>query len=169
MTKDRDVYSTPIELVLDPRTTHSIADRKAQFDLSMKLHGRLTEMTRAVERLNQVRLGLDDRAGKLPASDALAKKLRAASSRLDEIRKRVVATKEGGMITGEERLREFLADLYGNVTAYEGRPSGAQVERADALSRELDDVVTTLDAWVAKELPPLNAELSKKKMDPVNP
>ena len=73
------------------------------------------------------------------------------------------------MITGEERLREFLADLYGNVAGYEGRPSGAQVERADALSRELDDVVGTLDAWVAKELPPLNAELSKKQMEPVNP
>ena len=37
------------------------------------------------------------------------------------------------MITGEERLRENLTDLYGNVTFYEGRPSQTQIERADAL------------------------------------
>ena len=60
------------------------------------------------------------------------------------MRKKIVATKEGGMITGEERLRENLADLYGNVIGYEGRPSQTQVERADALARELADVVARL-------------------------
>ena len=35
------------------------------------------------------------------------------------------------MITGEERLRENLAELYGSVNDYEGRPSQAQVEPDD--------------------------------------
>ena len=48
-------------------------------------------------------------------------RLRAASAAVDAMRKKIVATKEGGMITGEERLRENLADLYGNVVGYEGR------------------------------------------------
>ena len=169
VTKDRNVYSTKLTLVPDDRTKHTAADRQAQFDLAMKLHGQLGEMTRAVERLNQVRLGLDDRAAKLGESDALAKRLRTASSQVDTLRKRIVATKEGGMITGEERLREYLADLYGNVTGYEGRPSAAHMERADALSRELADVVKDFDAWTAGELPSLNAALSKKKLDPVKP
>ena len=75
------------------------------------------------------------RCSKLKPNDALVKRLKTASSQVDDLRKKIVATKEGGMITGEERLREFLTELYGNVVFYEGRPSEAQTMRADALSR----------------------------------
>jgi hypothetical protein len=130
----------------------------------MRLYNELDKMTTAVERINGVRLALEDRAKKLPASDALGKKLRAAAAEVDTIRRRIVATKEGGMITGEERLREFLSDLYGNVSSYEGRPSQTQVERADALARELDDVIRDFDAWTKKNMSTLNSALEKKKL-----
>jgi len=81
-----------------------------------------------VERINGVRLALDDRAAKLPARDALATRLRAASATVDSLRAKIVATKEGGMITGEERLREHVTNLYGNLVFYDGRPSQTQVE-----------------------------------------
>lgn len=71
------------------------------------------------------------------------------------------------MITGEERLREFLAGLYGSVNNYEGRPSRTQVERTDALGRELADVTREFDDWASKELPGINKTLQGKKMDPV--
>jgi hypothetical protein len=73
------------------------------------------------------------------------------------------------MITGEERLREYLSDLYGNVLSYEGRPSQTQVERADALARELADVVKEFEAWTTKELASVNAGLAKKKLEPIKP
>jgi hypothetical protein len=167
MMKDRNVYETKLDIVRDPRVTHTAADRQAQFDLTMKLHAQLGEMTTAVERINSVRLGLDNRASKLAATDALTKKLRTASSQVDELRRRIVATKEGGMITGEERLREHLSGLYGDVAGYEGRPSQTQIERTDALARELADVVRDFDAWAKKELPAINAALTKKKLEPV--
>jgi len=167
LNKDKNVYSTPLRIVPDPRARHSDADRKAQFDLAMKLYGNLGEMTTAVERINAVRLALDDRASKLPATDALAKRLRTASAQVDELRRKIVATKEGGMITGEERLREFLTELYGNVVFYDGRPTEAHVQRADALARELADVVAAFDAWSKKELPPINAALVKKKLETI--
>ena len=72
------------------------------------------------------------------------------------------------MITGEERLRENLADLYGNaVVFYEGRPSQTQVERADAIARELADVVSDFDAWTARELGGLNAALAAKRLEAI--
>jgi photosystem II stability/assembly factor-like uncharacterized protein len=169
MTKDKNVYTTPLQLVPDPRSKHTADDRKAQFDLSMKLYNALGDMTYIVDKINGVRLGLDDRASKLPANDALAKRLRTASLQVDDLRKKIVATKEGGMITGEERLREFLTDVYGGVVGYEGRPSQMQIERTDSLARELADVVKDFDAWTAKNLPQINAALAKKKLDPVNP
>ena len=162
MTKDKAVIETKLEIVADPRSKHTPEDRKAQFDLAMKLYGMLGDMTFAVERINALRADLDARAAKLPAGDALAARLRKASADLDVLRQKIVATKEGGMITGEERLREYLTDLYGNVVSYEGRPSATQVQRTDALGRELAAVVQEFDAWTAKELPGINQALAAK-------
>jgi len=167
MTKDKEVYSTPLVIVADGRTKHTAADRQAEFDLAMKLTGVLADMTFAVERMNGVRLALDERAAQLPAKDALAPRLGAASATADSLRKKIVATKEGGMITGEERLRENLTDLYGNVVFYDGRPSQTQVERTEAIARELADVIKDFDAWAAKELDGLNSALARKRLEPI--
>lgn len=169
MTKNKEVYTTQLPVVADPRAKHTVEDRRAQFDLAMKLHGMLGEMTFATERINGLRLALNDRASKLPADDPLRQRLEAASAQVDDLRRKIVATKEGGMITGEERLREFLADLYGNVVFYEGRPSQAQVERAEVLGREMNDVVRDFDAWTTKELSGINAALVRKKLEPIRP
>jgi photosystem II stability/assembly factor-like uncharacterized protein len=167
MTKDKQVYTTQLQVEPDPRSTHTAADRKAQFDLALKLYGLLGEMTYTVDRINGIRLGLDERAAKLSAEDPLRGRLQAASAQVDELRKKVVATTEGGAITGEERLREYMTDLYGNVVFYEGRPSQTQLERTDALAHELSDVSKDFDVWTARELTGLNSELSRKKLEPL--
>jgi hypothetical protein len=153
----------------DPRAKHSAEDRKAQFDLALKLYNLLGEMSFLVERINNARLALEARASQLPADDSLRKQLQTAAVQADEQRKKIVATKEGGAITGEERLREYLTSLYGNVVFYEGRPSKTQVERADALSRELADVAQDFNAWEAKELSSVNSALEKRQLELIKP
>jgi hypothetical protein len=167
MTKDKQVYTTQLKVAPDPRSTHTAEDRRQQFDLALKLHRQLGEMSFAVDKINSLRLALDDRASKLSEGDPLRKRLRDASAQVDELRKKIVATKEGGAITGEERLREFMTELYASVVFYEGRPSQTQVERTDALARELADVVRDFDAWTFRELSGLNAELAGKKLEPL--
>lgn len=167
MTKDKAVYETPLKVVGDSRLKHTAADRQAQFDLVMKLHRMFGDMTMTVERMNFVRVGLLDRAAK--ASDAaLRSRLQTAASQVDDLRRKIVATKEGGAITGEERLREYLANLYGDVNGYEGRPSQTQVERSESLKRELGDVTTSFDNWLAKEFNGINAALTAAKLEPIN-
>ena len=167
MTKDKDVYTTPLVVVADTRETHTAADRKAQLELAKKLATLLGEMSFAVDRINGARLALDDRAASLPVSDPLSGRLRNASAAVDLLRKKIVATKEGGMITGEERLRENLADLYGAVNGYDGRPSQTQIDRTGAIARELSDVVADFDTWASKNLQAMNAGLAVKKMEPI--
>jgi photosystem II stability/assembly factor-like uncharacterized protein len=169
MTKDKNVYTTKLQVMTDPRSQHTLEDRRAQFDLSMKLYNLLGDMTFAVDRINGVRLALDRAAAKLSAKDPLVARLRAASAQVDELRRKIVATKEGGAITGEERLRENLADLYGNVNGYEGRPAQTQVERTDAIARELADIVRDFDAWLAKEMPGINSSLTAKQLGAITP
>ena len=167
MTKDNKVYTTPIELVADPRETHTMADRQAQFALASRIASMLSDMTFTVERINAVRSDLEDRAQKLTAGDGLAQRLRAASSAADVMRKKIVATKEGGMITGEERLRENLTDLYGNVVFYDGRPSQMEVDRTEAIGHELSDIAASFDTWSGKDLAALNTELAAKNLKPI--
>ncbi|HEX3581612.1 MAG TPA: sialidase [Thermoanaerobaculia bacterium] len=167
MTKDKNVYTTPLHVITDPRAKYTVEDRKANYDLANKLKNDITDMAFSVEQMNAIRTALDERASKLPANDATAKKLRAASDAVDTLRKKVVATKEGGMITGEERLRENVTDLYGGIIFYEGRPSQMQVDRTDAIHREMADVDRDLNAWASKELPGINSALAKKNLPPI--
>ena len=167
MTKDKNVYTTPLQVITDPNAKYTPEDRKANFDLAMKLKGEITDMAFAVEQMNAVRAALEDRASKLSVTDATAKKLRAASDDVDTLRKKLVATKEGGMITGEERLRENITDVYGNTIFYEGRPSQMQTDRTEAIGREMADVQKDFDSWASKELPGINSALAKKNLQPI--
>ena len=168
MTKNNQAYTTNLEVKLDPRANFTVAERRQEFDLAMRLYKMLGEMSFTTEKLNNARLALDERAAKLPDNDALKSKLQSESARLNEIRKKIVATTEGGAITGEERLRENLADLYGGVVNYEGRPSNTQIQRADALARSLTDVTNEFDAWTKQSLPGVNADLNKKQLDQIS-
>jgi hypothetical protein len=83
------------------------------------------------------------------------------------VRKKIVATTEGGAITGEERLREHTDQLYGAILSYEGKPGGYQVAYIDSLKRELDDVTKEFDQLLARDLPALNDSLKSKGQQPI--
>ena len=68
------------------------------------------------------------------------------------------------MITGEERLRENLVELYGSVVGYEGRPSQTQVDRTAAIARELADVTREFHLWLSTQLAGLNSALAARKL-----
>ena len=50
------------------------------------------------------------------------------------MRKQIVATTEGGAITGEERLREHTDQLYGAILSFEGKPADYQVANTRGLA-----------------------------------
>jgi hypothetical protein len=169
MTRGKESYTTPLVVTLDPRAKYTLEDRKLNFDATMRVYNLLGDMTFDVDRINAVREGLSERAAKLGANDPLHKRLQDLAARADEIRKKIVATKEGGAITGEERIREKTTGLYGTFMGYEGRPADYQLARIDSLKRELDDVVKEFDAFVAKDVKDLNVSLAKKKLEIIQP
>ena len=164
MTKGDQVYTEQLQVVLDPRAKYNVEDRKAQFDLALKLDQMLGHMSWAASAIDGARRTAAADAAKLPEKDALRSKLQKLSTDLDDLRSKIVATKEGGAITGEERIRELLGTLYGSVNNYEGRPADYQVARADALSRELEDVIADFRKLTDKELPAINPSLKQKKL-----
>jgi photosystem II stability/assembly factor-like uncharacterized protein len=169
MTKGDNVYTSKLKLVIDPRATYNEQDRRQQFDLAMKLYGLLERMSFTVDSMVNLRDTATARTAKLPANDSLRNGLQQFSQQVDALRSKIVATKEGGAITGEERIREYLTNIYGEVNGYDGKPTNSQVERTDALGRELEDVIKEFDQLKTKQLPGINAGLQKKKLEKLQP
>jgi len=167
LTEGELVTTTKLTVTGDARAPHAIADRKAQFSLAVTLYDLLNQMTTVVDQMNDMRGSLDDRGQGLVALDTLLQALQKGSSQVDGMRKKIVATKEGGMITGEERLRENLAELYGSVVGYEGRPSEMQEQRTGSIGRELGDVSKEFGRWVQTELPKINKMLTGRGLKPI--
>src|SRR5262249_8734139 len=119
MTKGDKVYTSKLKVVLDPRATYNEQARREQFDLAMKLYRMLGHMRFAVDSMVSLREAAAARAAKLPANDKLRTSLQQLSQQVDALRSKIVATKEGGAITGEERIREFMTGVYGDVNNYD--------------------------------------------------
>ncbi len=89
-----------------------------------------------MDRIIALRKALAQSGGTLAESDPLRKNISDFDGKVDVVRKKIVATTEGGAITGEERLREHTDQLYGAILNYEEKPGGYQVAYTDALKRE---------------------------------
>ncbi|HEY8715883.1 MAG TPA: hypothetical protein VIM00_10925, partial [Candidatus Acidoferrum sp.] len=167
MTRGKDSFTTQLNVVLDPRAKFSAEDRRAEFDAAMRVYNLLGDMSYDVDRLNSVRDALVERAARAKNDKVLSARLTETAQKLDELRRKIVATKEGGAVTGEERIREKTTELYGNILNFEGRPGDYQVARIDSLKKELDDVRSESEALLAKELPSVNKLLKQKRLQPI--
>src|SRR5205807_1002816 len=153
---------TKLTIGLDRRAKFNEADRKAQFDAAMKVRALFEEESALMDRIVFLRGALAKTGGALSESDPLKKNVSDLDGKVDAVRKQIVATKEGGAITGEERLREHTDQLYGALLSYEGKPGDYQIAYIDALRHELEDVTKEFDQLLAKDLPGLNDSLKSK-------
>ncbi|MFL6764387.1 MAG: sialidase, partial [Sphingomicrobium sp.] len=167
LTKAGQVAQEPLTLTLDRRATFTIADRQAQFAASERVKGMFSRMSKVVAEINAVR----GQAGALAASATAPPTVKAAAQQLsdkaDTLRKEIVATKEGGAITGEERLREHVDEIYGAINSVEDRPTAYQMARIDALDRELREVEAQWAALQAGDVAAFNARLKAANLPPL--
>jgi hypothetical protein len=167
LTKAGKAYDTKLTVGLDRRAKFSAADRKAQFDAAMRVHGLFGEESALMDRIIALRKTLAQNGAGLPEGDPLRKNISDFDGKVDGVRKKIVATTEGGAITGEERLREHTDQLYGAILSYEGKPGGYQIAYIDSLKRELNDVTKEFDQLLAQDLPALNDSLKAKGQQPI--
>ena len=169
LTKNGKPIETKLTVGLDRRAKFSEADRKAQFEAAMKVHDLFGQESALMDRILVLRTALGKSAAALPESDPLRKNVTDFDAKVDGVRKKIVATTEGGAITGEERLREHTDQLYGALLSYEGRPADYQIAYTDALKRELADVTEEFAALIRTDLPVLNDALKGKNQPAIEP
>jgi photosystem II stability/assembly factor-like uncharacterized protein len=131
--KGKETFTSTVELRHDPRSTHTAADRAAQRKTVMQLSGMVERLAGLVESIIAAR----DKA-RVAGNPALADAMEAQ-------RVALVSSKQGEGISGEEKLREELGTLYGNVNMYEGRPTASQLTRLAVLEKQLTGAVAAFE------------------------
>jgi hypothetical protein len=162
LTKAGKVYETKFTVGLDRRAKFTAEDRKAQYDAAMKVHALFNDESALMDRILFLRHDAAKAASALPENDALKKNIKGFDDKIENVRKKIVATKEGGAVTGEERLREHTDQLYGALLSFEGKPGDYQIAYIAALRRELEDVTKEFDQLLTKDLSSLNDSLKSK-------
>jgi photosystem II stability/assembly factor-like uncharacterized protein len=155
-------YETHITVGLDQRVKWSVADRQAQYDAAMKVHELFNDESILFEQIAGLREQLAEASKDRLAKDAVRATLSAFDGKLDGLRKQIVATTEGGAITGEERLREHTDQLYGAIISWDGPPSSYQIENTAALRNQLNEITAEFTRVTAAELPAINKALQGK-------
>ena len=169
LTKNGKAIETRMAVQLDRRAPFSPAERKAQHAAAMRVHGLFGRSSALVAKFETVDLGAVALSKKLPPTEALQKDLAQLLESTREHRRRIVATTEGGAITGEERLREHLGYLYLALLSYEGAPAAYLLERTDVLERELADAEKSFSDVENGILLKVNAELKGKGLALIEP
>jgi hypothetical protein len=162
MTKGDKVSETKLVVGLDRRAKFTAADRKAQYDAAMRVHALFGAESALMDRILPMRAGIAKTMKALPEGDPLRATLTDFDSKVDAVRKQIVATTEGGAITGEERLREHTDQLYGAILSYEGKPGDYLIAYIDTLKRQLDEVTKEFEQLNTQELPKVNDALKAK-------
>ena len=165
--KSDKAVESRIEIALDRRATYSPDDRRKNYDAALKVVALFGDMSTLIDRIDAAQKGTAERTGKLAKGDPLVPRLAAVREKLEEVRRKIVTTKEGGAITGEERIREHTDYLYGALLRYEGKPAEYQEARIGALRRELDDVQRDFDQLAATEVKALDAALQERSLAPI--
>jgi photosystem II stability/assembly factor-like uncharacterized protein len=165
--RGKQTYTGKIDLVPDPRSKATPEDLALQHKTVMQLYNMLGQLTYVADATVDFRDQVRQRATQAGKERKLKAQLDTLAAQLDDFRSTLVSTKEGGMITGEHKLRENLGELYGGVNGFEGKPTQSQLDRTEVLKKQLDDASAKFQQF--SEVTRLNAELSKAKLQPLKP
>jgi photosystem II stability/assembly factor-like uncharacterized protein len=159
MVKDADTLYTVLNLIPNPKSIHSAADKSLRHETIARLFKLCNDFTytvnAAVDLGKQARALANDQS----ISSKTKTKLLQFADETDQIRKKVVNLKEGMVNDGGEYLRDQLSSLYGSVVQYTGKPSQTQLDRTSTFEKDVPALETELMNLTNRVLPALNKEL----------
>ncbi len=164
LTKGKTVLEGEVTLVADPRNPHPREDRLLQQRTALHVYDLLEALTFLADSVTDLRDQAENRAGGLSGRDR--DRVEALRTGLAELHDTLVVTSGAGMLSGQEKLRERLGNLYGAVSGYDGRPTDSQLELLDRLEVELEDRRGTFEGLVA-DLDDLSRRLERRGLEPL--
>jgi len=162
--KNKDTITGPIKVQYDDNPHHTIADRDERYKYLMKAYHMLEDLAYLDNQIIELR---DQSAAKSDSVKGnLIKKLSTLSENMAALRLKIVATREG-RITGEERLRERIGNIYGGLLGYQGRPTQSQITGLKELGDQMKGYQNQVDEIISNTLPVYNKKLEKSGLKPI--
>ncbi len=159
---DDKIYTSDLHIVDDPNSPYSKEDIVLRNGTIRRIYDMHEDLALTVYNLNKIK----DETKKLVGAGKLdASKGNELISKIEDLRKKCVATKESKGITGEERIRERVSNLYQFVNFFGGKPTQQQVERIDDLSFEVEDANKQAQDIYKNYLIQVNSELKSKGLE----
>ncbi len=158
-------YESAIDLIENPQSVHSISDRNMHREAAAVAYASTERLAFLTWQIVDMQ---DKIKGLLPdiKDESLKNNLQAYSDSLNNVRKSIIATKEGvnAWLFGEEKLRENLSQVYGAIIWNEGRPTDSHLERLKGLDIEIDEAIKRTDGINKQFLSSINALLQTKQL-----
>jgi photosystem II stability/assembly factor-like uncharacterized protein len=166
--KGDKVFTQKMDIAVDPACIHSKEDRAIQYNTSMKLYNMQEDLAYLSEVINRLNKSTHNYADTIKKED-VHKLLVEFTNKLTELSKTIIASKEGTGLTGEEKLREKLSQLYSSIVNFPGRPTDSQLQRVKGLEDEFSNANNSKDEIFRNYLDKINLQLPQyglKKLAP---
>ncbi|MBO0933072.1 hypothetical protein [Fibrella aquatilis] len=166
LTQGTNTYETPLKLLPDPTSMHSVADQQAQYETVTRLYTMTEQLGYLVDQINAMQKAADEQLAK----DAKYKKLIDPLAKdLTTLKEKLVVLKGDNYVgTAEPQLREKIGTIYGQIAGYYGRPSGAQLANVTVLDDQLKAALATFETIKTTRYKAFTDRLSKDKLPEIS-
>ncbi len=164
--KGEDTYEGTVSMIWDPASRHSIEDRDLRYQKMMKAYHLLEDLGYYDAQIMDIK-DKSTASKKQAAKKSTFKELDEMISRMDDMHAEIVPIKIGG-ITGEERLRERVANIYSGISGFGGRPTDTQVNRLAMVENEVNEMGKRVEGVISEELAEINKSLEKEGLEAIS-
>ncbi|OQX75751.1 MAG: hypothetical protein B6D61_09795, partial [Bacteroidetes bacterium 4484_249] len=162
--KSENTYDGKVNVVYDPTIPHSKEERDVRYKTLMEAYNLLQDLGFLDKQVRDIRDQAKENSLKAN-NKTLSKKLSFLSDRMEKMHKELVATTVTSAITGEEKLREKIGDIYSSILGYQGKPTKSQVDRLNNLSKEVNVKRNEIDNLIKNELLNFNKQMGKEGLE----
>ncbi len=165
MTKGRDTYETEIELINDPNSPLTDAEREALHQTTMKLYDMSQELAYLVYQIDEYTAS----AQTLGDQDPKAKKtVDPVINDLNELKETLVVTEGDNYVDSREpQLRGKIADLYSKIAASFNTPSSSELDNLKLLEDRYNEAQKQFEEIKLKRVLKMEKYLEKSGSEPI--
>jgi len=147
--KGSQAYATDLVLGENPDLKHNAEDRELQRETLMKAYHLLEQLAAVDDKILSIRDSLMAQSTK--EKGGRRKKMEATIAECNRLHELISATQGGeGGITGQVRLRENIAEIYGALLGYKGRPTNLQIKALDLYASQVNEYQTIAEQLTKK-------------------
>jgi hypothetical protein len=123
---------------------HSAEDRRLQRETLMKSFNMLEKLAAVDQQILNTRDSLKAKISALKGSGL--KRIQIIIADCEKMHEQISATQPGeGGIAGQVRLRENIAEIYGAVGSYRGRPTNLQIKALELYDVQVKDFASKIN------------------------